>query len=101
MRMERKGPDTWERARFCYSTPQLRYILRPPAWMRAWRVRKALANYPLYKPPYWAKPIVVLPRERCDETRQYILDHIPTRIEVLRTFVGSFGVDIGLDDVGL
>jgi len=74
------------------------YLLRPSAWARARRVRKALTEYPLFAPPHGS---VFLDYLSARENERYFFEHRAERIGALRDFLRAFDVELGLEGPGV
>lgn len=75
-------------------------MYRPSTWKRAWRVRSALANYPLYSPPHRQHPWF-LDFDSAKEDGQYFFEQRTERVRILSEFLRAFNVDLALEGPGL
>ncbi|SHL38185.1 hypothetical protein SAMN05444159_5751 [Bradyrhizobium lablabi] len=76
------------------------YLLRPSAWGRARRLRKALSDYPLFAPPH-SKNSAFLDFDSAKENERYFFEHRPERIGALRDLLRAFDVELALEGPGL
>src|SRR4051812_12477474 len=76
------------------------YLLRPSAWSRVRRVRKALSNYPPLAPPH-GKHSAFLDFDAAKENERYFFEHRSERIKALRDFLRTFDLDLALQGPGL
>jgi hypothetical protein len=72
----------------------------PGAWKRAARVRRALADYPLFSPPHLQNS-AFLDFQSAKENERYFFDHRTERMQALSQFMRTFGVEMAVDGPGL